>query len=79
MQGVTRALAMHTGRHFVCVCSRIHACENKGHLELFSDCTHAFTFNSLVGGILMISTSETVRGVMLDVCGSGGSWSIGGW
>ena len=69
---------MHTGRSFVCVCSRIHAYENKGHLELFSDCTHAITFNSLVGRILMISTSETVRVAMVDISGSGGSWSIGG-
>ena len=41
MQGVTRDLAIHTGRHFVHVCSRIRACGNSEHLELFFDYTHS--------------------------------------
>ena len=77
-EGVTRALATHTDRAFVLVCSRMHGCEIGGHTELFCMCTHANTSNSLAGGILTVSTRETMSGE-LDGCGCGGDRGIGGY
>ena len=61
-EGVTKALATHTGRLFVLVCSRMHGCEIGGHTELFCACTQANTSNSLAGEILTVSTRETMSG-----------------
>ena len=77
--GCYRALAMHACRHFVRVCSSIHACGNKEHLELFSVCMNVITSNSLVGAILTVSINGTLKGVMVDACGSGNGRLIGGW
>jgi len=76
-EGVTRALATHTGKAFVLACSRMHGCEIGGHTELFYMCTHANTSNSQAGVILTVSTRETMSGE-LDGCGCGGDRGIGG-
>ena len=66
-EGITKALATPTGRCFVRICSRMHGCTGSGHTESFWLCTHASTSNSQAGGILTVSTRETVRG---EVAGS---------
>ena len=61
-EGVTKALATHTGRCFECNCSRRQVWDVSGNAERLGMCTHAITSNSLDGGFLTVLTRETTIG-----------------
>jgi hypothetical protein len=65
-EGVTKALATHTGSFLVQACSRMHGCAGRGGSRLLWVGTHA---SSQAGGILTVSTRATVIGKFGAGCG----------
>ena len=68
-EGVTKALATHTGSFLVQACSRMHGCAGRGGSRLLWVGIHASTSNSQAGGILTVSTRATVIGEFGTGCG----------